>query len=158
MKEVLVSNLMLQAEMARARLEDAGIPSLVRPVRGAGFGGYEKIYGLATPLGVYILRDEDYDEARELLSKPATGEPWTCPNCGLKHEGQFTQCWKCGASRDAPDGKSDDPNADRASAIPFLHECRSGGDQPDFRFAGAGRHSVRCVRPRVQRDLADERG
>lgn len=36
---------------------------------------------------------------------PECGEPfqsledWTCPACGETCEGQFTQCWSCGADR-----------------------------------------------------------
>ena len=26
-------------------------------------------------------------------------ERWTCANCGEALEGQFTECWKCGAGR-----------------------------------------------------------
>ena len=29
---------------------------------------------------------------------------WTCPNCGERVEAQFTQCWKFGHNRPAPDG------------------------------------------------------
>ena len=25
--------------------------------------------------------------------------PWKCPKCGEKVEGQFSECWKCGAKR-----------------------------------------------------------
>lgn len=28
-------------------------------------------------------------------------ESWTCPGCGEQIEGQFTECWNCGAARPA---------------------------------------------------------
>ena len=27
---------------------------------------------------------------------------WTCAHCGENLEGQFTECWKCGATRPQP--------------------------------------------------------
>lgn len=46
----------------------------------------------------------DLDEARAaaiirdaLSSEQPAGKDWICRKCGEKIEGQFAQCWKCGA-------------------------------------------------------------
>jgi hypothetical protein len=31
--------------------------------------------------------------------KEIAAEPWTCPQCGERIEGQFGVCWQCGAER-----------------------------------------------------------
>ncbi|MEJ2479097.1 MAG: DUF2007 domain-containing protein [Acidihalobacter sp.] len=48
--------------------------------------------------------DEDEMRALTLLAELAQaeaepGQEWTCPNCGERNEGQFTECWRCGAER-----------------------------------------------------------
>lgn len=53
------------------------------------------------------LRDEaDRWRAERILedwrrSRPVASEPWICPGCGEKLEGQFTTCWQCGRLRGA---------------------------------------------------------
>ena len=44
------------------------------------------------------------ERARELVEQelhgPGLEEPaWTCPGCGERIEGQFTECWNCGRER-----------------------------------------------------------
>ena len=61
---------------------------------------------------VWVTDDAQFEAANELLqaflkgsfARMFSGEGWTCPRCGEKLEGQFTQCWSCGASRGAPLG------------------------------------------------------
>ena len=56
---------------------------------------------------VWVLDDAKFDEADELLkdflqgsyARKHGGERWTCGRCGEALEGQFTQCWNCGAMR-----------------------------------------------------------
>jgi DNA-directed RNA polymerase subunit RPC12/RpoP len=38
-------------------------------------------------------------ECGEPFTRIGATRPWTCPNCGERCEGQFTQCWKCGTER-----------------------------------------------------------
>ena len=62
---------------------------------------------------VWVLDEDDYDRARELVQaydqnttpggEDLALEPWTCPQCGERIEGQFGLCWKCGTER--PDGE-----------------------------------------------------
>jgi hypothetical protein len=58
---------------------------------------------------VWVVDENEYDQARALAlefdcqqreggdEEPL--EPWTCPSCGETIEGQFDQCWRCGADR-----------------------------------------------------------
>ena len=42
----------------------------------------------------------DVERACQLLKDSLSefsAEPWTCPGCGEEVEGQFAQCWNCGA-------------------------------------------------------------
>ena len=54
---------------------------------------------------LWVLDDADYDRAmarvQELLAEQTEPAPdWTCPRCGEVIEGQFAQCWNCGAARE----------------------------------------------------------
>ena len=56
---------------------------------------------------VWVHDDTQFEHASELLktmlsgslAKQLRGESWTCPRCEEKLEGQFTQCWACGAAK-----------------------------------------------------------
>ena len=56
---------------------------------------------------VWVADDAQFDAANELLvtflkgnyARLYSGERWTCPRCGEQLEGQFTQCWSCGAAK-----------------------------------------------------------
>jgi hypothetical protein len=57
---------------------------------------------------VWVINDEDYEKAMEIvsdfeskeMSSPEV-EEWKCAKCNEINEGQFTECWQCGASRNA---------------------------------------------------------
>ena len=57
---------------------------------------------------VWIAEDSQFARADELLktflkgsyARQFGGEGWTCEGCGETLEGQFTECWNCGAGRD----------------------------------------------------------
>jgi hypothetical protein len=60
-----------------------------------------------TAPSVWVIDDSDYERAMEVVkafqSSEEIGGPeneeWKCENCNEINEGQFTECWKCGASR-----------------------------------------------------------
>ena len=59
---------------------------------------------------VWVTDDAQFEAANELLvtflkgsyARRYSGERWTCPRCGEQLEGQFTQCWSCGAAKITP--------------------------------------------------------
>lgn len=56
---------------------------------------------------LWVVDDRDYDCARGLIdaiveTNTVSDTPWHCPSCGERMEGQFTDCWACGASRPEP--------------------------------------------------------
>ena len=51
---------------------------------------------------VWLMNEADVAPARALLDaleQPRWSAPWSCPQCGERHPGQFTQCWHCGGQR-----------------------------------------------------------
>ena len=56
---------------------------------------------------VWIRNERQLEAAQALLNdylhgshaRKYSGERWTCTQCGEVLEGQFTQCWRCGAAR-----------------------------------------------------------
>ena len=52
---------------------------------------------------LFVLEEKDLPRARELLKLDLpvedAGESWTCPACGIDVEGNFSQCWQCGAAQ-----------------------------------------------------------
>jgi hypothetical protein len=56
---------------------------------------------------LWVQRPGDALRARGLidiaLQPSAAVEPWACPGCGERIEGQFAMCWNCGAG---PSGRA----------------------------------------------------
>ena len=55
---------------------------------------------------IWIFDDNRFEEATELTERfqngtlaANAGANWKCPECGEEVEGQFTECWQCGANR-----------------------------------------------------------
>jgi hypothetical protein len=54
---------------------------------------------------LWVVNDEDLAEAKAILKKTlapleSVKKPWRCRDCGENIEGQFSECWKCGRSRE----------------------------------------------------------
>lgn len=54
---------------------------------------------------LWVVDDEAYPRAKLLLKgwlaeDRAGSEPWRCPDCGERLEGQFGACWSCGRPRE----------------------------------------------------------
>jgi hypothetical protein len=48
------------------------------------------------------VEDADFSEAKRIVDEalsPTAQVAWKCDSCGEEHDGQFTECWKCGKSR-----------------------------------------------------------
>jgi hypothetical protein len=80
-------------------LESHGIPTFIKNQFASSVMGEVPFVEVCPQL--YILNDRDLDRARQLLPPelpaPAHEPDWICPACGVAIEGQFGQCWNCGA-------------------------------------------------------------
>lgn len=104
MKPVYTAKHPAEAHLVRGMLEAGGIRAEVRG---------DQLYGAFGELPVLPtvwIHDATADlEALRLVGEYLHGTParrhanerWICPSCGEGLEGQFTDCWNCGAARPA---------------------------------------------------------
>jgi Putative prokaryotic signal transducing protein len=103
MKKVFVSQNLVEVEMRREWLEQAGIRCTIKNQRVSGLAG--EIPFAETFPELWVLHDDDCDRARELLEEAGAlpeskQDSWICPGCGEPHESQFGICWKCGREKE----------------------------------------------------------
>lgn len=92
-----------EAHLIRGYLESQGIAALVRGEFLAGGIGELP----ADVCQVWVVDDNAAGRAGEMLQQFLGGdaagarahERWQCPRCNEIIEGQFTNCWRCGADR-----------------------------------------------------------
>lgn len=93
----------MEAYLVKGFLESNGIESVVRgEYLTSGWG--ELPVDLCT---VWIANDAEFERANALLiaflkgssAAEAADSRWQCPRCNEVLEGQFTECWSCGARR-----------------------------------------------------------
>ena len=92
---------------ARQVLENHAIACVVR--NDFLLGGAGELPVNETWPELWVIDDRDFDRARALVDSivaaaRASGAPWRCASCCEQMEGQFTDCWNCGASRPDADG------------------------------------------------------
>ena len=92
---------------ARQVLENHAIPCIVR--NDFLLGGAGELPVNETWPELWVVDDRDFDRALALVddivsADRKTDPPWRCASCGEPMEGQFTDCWSCGAARPAPEG------------------------------------------------------
>lgn len=102
MKKVFVSQNLIEVEMHKERLEQAGIRCMIKNQRSSGLAGEIPFVEIFPE--IWVLRDEDYYRARLLLEEetelPSSSQDyWICTGCDERHEDQFGTCWKCGRER-----------------------------------------------------------
>ncbi|MDH5667451.1 MAG: DUF2007 domain-containing protein [Nitrospira sp.] len=102
MKQVFVSQHLVEAEMRKEQLEQAGIRCMIKNQRASGLAG-EIPFAEVFP-EIWVLDDQDYDRARQVIEDVTTTVRsshghWTCPQCSERHENQFGACWKCGENK-----------------------------------------------------------
>jgi len=91
-----------EAHLIRGMLEAQGIRAAVKGDQ--LYGAFGELPVLPT---VWILDDTLAADADRIVIEFLRGtaahryshERWTCATCGETLEGQFTECWKCGARR-----------------------------------------------------------
>lgn len=102
MRKVFVSQHLFEVEMRKERLEQAGIPCLIKNQQSSGLAGEIPFTEVFPEL--WVVQDEEYNLARRLLDDglvalPSNQDGWICPGCEERHESQFEICWKCGQER-----------------------------------------------------------
>ena len=102
MRKVYTSDNIAIIGHLRQVLEHHAIPCIVR--NDFLLGGAGELPVNETWPEIWVVDDEDVDRARALIdaivaTEPESEPPWLCVSCGEKVEGQFTDCWRCGASR-----------------------------------------------------------
>ena len=103
MKQLHAARHAVEAHLIRGFLDSHGISAEVRgEFLTSGWGELP-----VDVCSVWVTDDAQFDAANDLLvaflsgsyARMLSGEGWTCAKCGEKLEGQFTQCWSCGAAK-----------------------------------------------------------
>ena len=105
MKQLHAARHALEAHLIRGFLLSHGISAEVRgEFLTSGWGELP-----VDVCSVWVTDDAQFEAANELVAaflkgsfaRMFSGESWSCPHCGEKLEGQFTQCWHCGTAKPA---------------------------------------------------------
>ncbi|MDP5209664.1 MULTISPECIES: DUF2007 domain-containing protein [unclassified Microbulbifer] len=97
MKLIYTHENRLLVELAKSRLEVAGIPVFLKNAFAQGASG-ELAPNQVWP-ELWLERDRDFEHARRLLEDVETGQGWPCPVCGEENGAAFDFCWQCGGTR-----------------------------------------------------------
>ena len=67
-------------------------------------GGAGELPPIETWPELWVQEDAQFEAARALVDacladQSRVRRDWVCPGCGEAVEGQFTDCWRCGAER-----------------------------------------------------------
>ena len=81
-------------------LESQGINSVIKNIYLAGAVG--ELPPIECWPELWVVDDAEYSVAVEVLAKAlaplrSVNRPWKCKRCGEMIEGQFSECWNCGA-------------------------------------------------------------
>ncbi len=98
MKRVFGSYNQQLVHHAKNLLDAAGIRVLVRNQYLSGAMG--ELPPAECQAELWVVQDSDYERAVAVFeAQRVAGPDWTCAACGEVLGAQFTQCWRCGASR-----------------------------------------------------------
>ena len=102
MRRAYIAQDATEAHFVKSILEDHGIQAVVRGEN------LQLVRGEASLMNAYpevfVGDDANMELIKELLTKYEARRagnsddnrpPWTCPKCGEKMEGSFTECWQC---------------------------------------------------------------
>lgn len=101
MKVIFSSLNLVELHHLRNLLESAGVRCRIQRELLSRLAGEIPFPECAAQL--VIERPEDRERAEEIVREfarpPRAAPSWTCAGCGERLEGQFTACWRCGATR-----------------------------------------------------------
>ena len=106
MRQAFIAQHPTEAHFLKGLLEAEGIAAEVRGETLFGARGEAPVTSETLP-SVWLVNDQQLETAIALVARYASrhgppeqiSAPWPCPNCGEQCESQFTECWKCGATR-----------------------------------------------------------
>ena len=105
MKQVFVAQHPTEAHFVKGLLEADGIPAEVHGESLFGARGEAPVTPDTLP-SVWVNESDTSgalqvlaDYGRRATPAAAAANTWRCPSCGESVEPQFTECWRCGASR-----------------------------------------------------------
>lgn len=106
MKKIYIARNPVDAHLLRGVLEGEGVQAVVQGEFLWSARGEVPITGETSP-SVWVVNDEDFERAMETVKEfqslegisDSQNEEWKCAACGETNEGQFTECWHCGTSR-----------------------------------------------------------
>lgn len=95
MKLVYTNENSLLVSHIRNMLENAGIPTNLRNEYAGGASG--DLSFLSTWQELWVLDDEDYNRAMDLISQHSNNNAsdWLCSTCGETNTAAFDFCWSC---------------------------------------------------------------
>jgi len=100
MKKLYEAANLPEAQLLKDRLAEAGIETILQGEYLTGALGELPVNTYPT---LWLMQDSDEARAREALNAIVgvlpNKEEWRCSKCGEWHNGQFSQCWHCGAER-----------------------------------------------------------
>lgn len=100
MKKLTSADSLILINHYRNLLEAEGIASEIRNEHLGSILG-EMPFAETWP-ELWVVRDLDYDRAKQLIDDEIASESprsdWRCSHCGEINEGQFGECWNCGAA------------------------------------------------------------
>lgn len=100
MKKLYDAANLQEAQLLKDQLSNAGFEVILQ---GEYLGGAVGEIPANTYPSLWLVDEAQYDEAKLLIEAYEQGADnqgvWICEKCGEKHQGQFSQCWRCGAER-----------------------------------------------------------
>ena len=106
MKKVYTAADAVSAGLLKSVLEGEGIQAVLR--NDLLQGGLGEIPQPSAWPEIWVLNDSDSARALDLISNyqaESADDPWGCPQCGERLEGQFAVCWSCGTLRGHADAE-----------------------------------------------------
>jgi len=104
---IYTAETLIQVEHIRALLDNEGIRTTVRnQYLSAGLG---ELPAFECWPELWLVNEGDSARAQRFIQDYLRADPgllqdWRCPQCGETIEGQFSQCWHCGAEHPGQTG------------------------------------------------------
>lgn len=100
MRKIHTAESLIEIAHLRNALAAAGIEAVIRNDRLMGVLGEVPFVDCWPEL--WLVDERDALRAKGLIDNELrpleTRDPWVCPKCGEKIEGQFSECWRCSAA------------------------------------------------------------